>query len=162
MDGNSRAVLYLILGAVLVAGIAAFGIFANAIGGTTIVNNLEAGDCLRDFFQADETGYTEVLFVRKASCDDAHALEVYAASEGLFIGQTDFPGEDAAFGVGDGYCLNQFEAFTGVRYESSPYEMWTFVPLEESWNQGDRKVQCLIGSYDEFTLITGSLRDSGR
>jgi len=48
-----------------------------------------------------------------------------------------------------------------VPVDESPYENWALVPIEDSWAQGDRKVQCLIASGDGTTLIEGSLRNNG-
>lgn len=148
----------LLLASVFFVGIV---ILVNSISGTTTINNVAAGDCLADFFATNENGEAEIFLVKTTDCANLHALEMYATTGSAYVGLTEFPGQDEAFVIGQSYCLEEYERFTGVPAEASPYEMWSLVPIPQSWAQGDRTVQCLIGSYDGVTLIEGSLRDSG-
>lgn len=151
------AVVLLLVGVFFVGVV----ILVNSISGTSTINNVRAGDCLADFFSTNDNGEAEIFLVKKTDCSNLHALEVYSTTDLAYAGLTEFPGQDEAFVIGQAHCLEQFELFTGVPTEASPYEMWSLVPIPQSWAQGDRKVQCLIGSYDGVTLIEGSLRSSG-
>ena len=135
-------------------------ILVQMLNGTTIINNVETGDCLEDFFPTDSAGQSEILLVQTTDCANPHALEVFATTETAYV-FPDFPGQEQVFVIGQSFCHDEFEKFTGVAFEESPYEMWALVPVENSWSQGDRKVQCLIASSDGTTLIEGSLRNNG-
>ncbi len=130
-------------------------------GSTKMVGNLEEGDCLTDFFSSRNDEFIDVFLVSVTDCDNAHAMEVYGVTDSVFADDGFlYPGVDAAFDRGYEWCYDEFEWFVGERYETSPLEMWTFVPNEESWRQGDRGVTCLVGSFDEITKVTGTLRNS--
>lgn len=162
---TNRTTRNVIIGLVLVAivGIFATGmIVVRAFENTTLVTNLDTGDCLADFFEQGANGdYVEVFFVETTPCEEAHALEVYAVTDLLWGGDA-YPGLDAAFSKGEDWCFLQYDAFIGGDYMTSPYEVWTFVPQEASWNAGDRTVQCLVGRYDEVTLTWGTLEGIDR
>ena len=133
------------------------------IGSVKLINNVEEGECLENFFSSDASGYGEVYFVQTTSCDGPHALEVYAVTETLWLGREPkgtILDMDALFVQGEEWCAEQFEMFIGEPYERSRLAMWTFVPLPAAWDQGDRTVQCVVGEYDERTLTTGTLRNS--
>ncbi len=154
-----------VVGGVLAVVIVCLGIFGVMVGrevaGFTLIENLEQGQCVEDFFQESPNGeFVEVFFVRTVDCTEPHAYEVYAASDLLWADEF-YPGIENAFTDGDVFCNSQFESFTRTDYFSSPYEFLTFVPTAEMWASGDRTVRCLIGEADGFTLTTGSLRDSG-
>ena len=129
--------------------------------GTKLVSNLEEGDCLTNFFDARNDEFIDVFLVEVTECENPHAMEVFADTDQVFVGEGfAYPGVDAAFDMGYEWCYRQFEVFVGESYDTSPLEMWTFVPNGQSWNQGDRKVSCIVGSFDEMTLVTGTLRNS--
>ena len=135
----------------------------NFLGSVKLINNVEQGECLQDFFSSDASGYGEVYFVQTTDCDGPHALEVYAATDALWIGREPkgtIIDVDELFLEGEEWCAEQFEDFIGEPYETSRLAMWTFVPLQQAWDQGDRTVQCVVGEFDERTLTTGTLRNS--
>ena len=133
------------------------------LGNLKLINGVEEGECLQDFFGSDDSGYGEVYFVQTTDCGDPHALEVYAVTETLWAGREPkgtIVDVDELFLQGEEWCAVQFELFVGEPYETSPLAMWTFVPLPQAWEQGDRTVQCVVGALDEETLTTGTLRNS--
>lgn len=137
-------------------------IVGRAFENTTIVSNLDRGDCVADYFQDGADGeFVEIFLVRTTPCNEPHALEVYAVTELLWASDT-YPGIDESFQTGQDWCFAQYDQFVGGDYESSPYDVWTFVPVAQSWAGGDRTVQCLVGHYDEVTLTTGSLEGADR
>lgn len=126
-------------------------------------NSLEAGDCITDFFDSNSEGeVTPVFLFPMSECQEPHAMEVFAVSDSVYA-ETGalYVGEDASFNMGIEWCGERFEPFVGEPYGSSPLEIWTFVPTSLTWKQGDRRVICIVGNFDEVTLVTGTLRDSG-
>ena len=157
---KAAIVVTLGLAAIVFGGAYVVGTF---LGSVKLINNVAEGECLENFFAADDSGYGQVYFVQTTSCDDAHALEVYAVTDSLWLGrepQGTIVDMDELFLDGEEWCAEQFELFVGEPYETSRLGMWTFVPLPQAWEQGDRTVQCLVGEFDEQTLTVGSLRDS--
>lgn len=148
----------LLVGAVLVGGIAAWGWFTNANrddagdivrGGDLNVTDLSVGDCILTPGDVDEFG--EIAAV---PCREPHDFEVFF---NLRMGDGVFPTEDQFFEAVELSCLPAFETYTGVAYEESPnLYLDVFLPTETSWGQGDRIVNCLI--YDETEQLTGSVR----
>jgi hypothetical protein len=135
-------------------------IVSRFIGSVSTVAGLEQGDCVQDFFDSGD-GFSEISFVQTTACGEPHALEVFAVRNDLWsAAESPHPGMDTLFAEGEAWCAEEFERFTGEAYEVSPLGMWTFVPIVEGWTEGDRSVQCLVGSWDETTLISGTLRDS--
>lgn len=160
--GAKKAVIVVALGiaALVFGGAYLVGSF---LGSVKLINNVDEGECLQDFFAADADGYGEVYFVQTTSCDGPHALEVYAVTDSLWLGREPkgtIVDMDELFLDGEEWCAEQFELFVGEPYETSPLGMWTFVPLPQAWAQGDRTVQCLVGEYDEQTRTVGTLRNS--
>ncbi|MFJ2553176.1 DUF2510 domain-containing protein [Microbacterium sp. NPDC087591] len=115
-------------------------------------DELAVGDCLPF---VDYTGDDPIFELPVVPCDLPHTDEVY------FIYQLDdgeFPGDDTLFeGAWDG-CVAQFESFTGIAYEDSVLDFYSYQPTEYSWTRAnDRTVQCIIFSYED---VTGTLRNA--
>lgn len=148
---------------IIVAGLVVTGVMlARAFQDTTLVSNLDRGDCVRDFFEQGSDGeFVEVFLVNTTPCDQPHAMEVFATTELLWADDT-YPGVDESFYLGEEWCFSQYQAFVGGDYATSPYEVWTFVPVEQGWVTGDRTVQCLVGQFNEVTLTTGTLEGIDR
>lgn len=158
-DGLSKGAKRVILGvlAAVVVSLAVSGVMlSRVIGSVSTVSNLSPGQCIEDFITTEE-----VFFVTTADCNEPHALEVYANRSDFWNSEErPHPGMNVLFAEGEAWCAEQFEAFVGEPYESSPLGMWTFVPIVEGWAEGDRSVQCIVGAWDEETLTTGTLRNS--
>lgn len=129
--------------------------------GTVVEGNDDAsafdvavGDCLGE---PDGTGDV-VETVPILPCTESHTYEAYSAFQ---IDDGDFPGLDAITAQADQGCVDAFEDFVGVSYESSMLEFTYYYPTEESWNGlGDREVLCLV--FDPAGDVTGSLEAAGR
>jgi len=156
-----RAIAFLavvILGATIATGV----IIGRAIENTTIVSNLDRGDCVEDYFQNGADGeYIEIFLVQTTACSEPHAMEVFAVTE-LLWASDQYPGLDESFATGQDWCFGQYDQFVGGDYDLSPHNVWTFVPIEQSWAGGDRTVHCLVGQNDEVTLTTGTLERADR
>lgn len=126
-------------------------------------NNLVVGDCISDFLESNSDGKSDSVFlVQVGECEEPHAMEVFATSDSVYADTGAlYVGEDAAFNMGIERCAERFESFIGEPYGSLPLEIWAFVPNSRTWKQGHRRVICIVGHFDEVTLVTGTLRDSG-
>lgn len=160
-SSTKRALLVVAL-VIVVASVAGAVIVGRAFENTAIINNLERGECVQDYFRQGADGeYVEVFLVQTTPCSEAHALEVYALTD-LLWNEQNYPGVDESFEIGQEWCFQQYDSFVGGDYETSPWDVWTFVPVEGSWGSGDRTVRCLVGQYDEETLTVGTLEGAGR
>ena len=138
---------------------------SRGVKGLTLIDSLQVGECVESHFpsaaDAADGEYFTVFFVTRVDCAQPHAYEVYAVTDSLWSDDAVFPGADEIFVVAEEYCFNQFEPFTNSDYYTSPYDFFTFVPADEAWIEGERKVHCLIGRSDGVSLTTGSLAGSG-
>ena len=155
----------LLLVAVLVGGF----LFWTRIKDTARVTELDAGTCVSEFFSEVEGEFRNVFFVDTTDCVNPHAYEVFSVSETVFANHSEeldataeYLGIDETFAIGQDFCRAMYDDFVGGDFETSPWEVWTFVPTEPRWNDGDRRVQCMVGDAAEVTLIEGSLQDTGR
>lgn len=120
---------------------------------TGSVFSLEMGSCFND--QVAE----EVFDVPIVECSEPHDNEVY-----LLIDYTEsdtFPGDAAMESWTIDRCLEAFEPFVGVTYESSELDAGYLYPTTESWDNGDRESVCFVYELD-LSLVTGSLRGVAR
>lgn len=117
--------------------------------GVVSIYGLEVGDCF------DEFDDTQSNFV-PISCDEPHDAEVFVDFE---YPAGPYPGEDAIDEMADELCFGQtFEDFIGLDYQNSAIFALRSRPTEETWNLGDRTINCIL--TDEETR-TGSLQGSG-
>ncbi|MEL6984107.1 MAG: septum formation family protein, partial [Actinomycetota bacterium] len=117
--------------------------------GRVSVFGLEAGDCLLDFDQS--ASWFEVV-----GCDEPHEAEVFIADQ-----QADgaFPGDEAMDARADELCFGPpFNEFVGRDYASSSIFSFVSVPTAETWDQGDRTINCIL--TDEL-VRSASFQDSG-
>ena len=107
---------------------------------------LRVGDCMNT---VEEDLVTEVPVV---PCSEPHDDEVYFDFQ---LDDGEYPGDDAVLEQADASCLEQFEPFVGLAYETSTLDFYAYRPSEESWAQGDRVVSCVV--WDPAGRVTGSL-----
>ncbi|WP_261163886.1 septum formation family protein [Microbacterium sp. Marseille-Q6965] len=128
--------------------------------GTESVFEITVGDCLL------EPDGEEVFDVEAVPCAEAHDYEVYHEFE-VDLGD-EWPGEEAIGTAADEGCYAEFENFAGISFEESASLWYTaFTPLEASWADGDRLVQCIIyeasdDSGMEIAQVEGSLAGAAR
>ncbi len=116
--------------------------------GLVSLYGMDAGDCFSDF-AADRTAFASV------SCDEPHNAEVFVDVE-LPDGQ--FPGDVALEESANQFCFgNNFEKFVGVAYEASVISSLRSRPSEETWQAGDRTINCIL---TEGGVVTESFRGS--
>lgn len=108
---------------------------------------IQVGDCL------GSVGTGEITSTEGVPCETEHEYEVFHAFD---LTGTDFPGDDEVANLASEGCLEAFEPFVGIDYESSIYGFNHLVPTQEGWDQvDDREVLCIINNFDG-TLKTGS------
>ncbi len=146
-----------ILRAVLLVAIVVVGwsFVRNLLESGTDVQSLEPGDCFLDF------DGTEVSSVEVVDCGEPHQFEVFA---NVVLPDGPYPGATEVDEVGYDACVDEFQPYVGIDYESSVWYVTTLVPLEDSWPE-DRTVNCLLvqlaGDDSVPATVTGSARGTG-
>lgn len=113
--------------------------------------SIRLGDCLND------PGEGELDRVPVVPCEKPHSLEVFHE---FTIDLEKFPDTvEAMDELAETSCINAFSSFVGVAYDDSELDFTVMQPTNESWADGDRIVQCLIGD-PSGAMTTGSLKGS--
>ena len=120
----------------------------------TSVMDLKVGDCFNRSDSSDQVGTVDVV-----SCDTPHLYEVFNNSDIDDKKYTTVPTGDALSDAVYDACHDAFKTYVGIDYESSSYGFSDFHPSADSWDSGDRTINCLITSQDDKPL-TGSARNS--
>ena len=112
--------------------------------------SIRVGDCFNDTSTINE----EVDSLPGVPCSQPHDNETYAVFD---VSHNTYPGGEGMAEIAEGTCLERFETFTGIDYQSSTLEIMTLYPTVESWNQSDREVVCAV--YDvNAAKLEGSVR----
>ena len=118
--------------------------------GTVDAFHVRIGDCFDD----TDAYADEVSSLPGVPCSEPHDNEAYAVFD---VSITDYPGEDAMVELANNSCVDRFESFVGMDYESSSLDVVTMFPTVESWSQNDREVVCAV--YDmEANKLVGSVK----
>ena len=119
------------------------------------VFDLAVGDCFDDgdmsLGELEEVG--EVPLVE---CSVPHDNEVYAV---VTVDGEVFPGEEAIQIQADEVCLDAFDPFVGLDYESSALDFGWLIPTADTWEMGDRVVACFVYRLD-LAKVSGTLEGS--
>ncbi|MCR2814183.1 septum formation family protein [Microbacterium sp. zg.Y1090] len=119
------------------------------------VFSISLGDCLNTSALSDTTQVDSVPVV---PCSEPHEDEVYYTFDST---DPEYPGEDALVSEAGETCIAEFADFVGIAYEESALDYWPMYPSEQSWEQGDREILCMV--YDPSgEKVTGSLAGSAR
>lgn len=122
--------------------------------GTLALSDLRVGDC---FDLQDET--TEAIQdVIARPCDEAHAYELFFVAQ---MPDGPYPSDQVLAGWLADNCLPAFDAFIGLAYEQSRYDVAWSLPTSDGWEHGQRSVQCAVADPGDAEL-TESLRGSAR
>lgn len=92
-------------------------------------------------------------------CDDPHDNEMYAVV--AYPDQGSHPGDDVIRDFADETCIQRFEEFVGFDYLASELDLGYFWPTDESWDAGDRTVQCFVFELDG-SQSAGTLQGAAR
>jgi Septum formation len=136
------------------AGVVAVTLALGACSGN--VFELGVGDCFDDgdLFLGELEEIGEVPLVE---CSVPHDNEVYAV---VTVDGDAFPGENAIQATADEVCLDAFDPFVGLGYQSSALDFGWLVPTADSWEMGDRVVACFVYRLD-LAKVSGTLEGSG-
>lgn len=93
-------------------------------------------------------------------CAEPHDVEVAAVLDHPAGPELDFPGEEAVDAYALDQCLLRFEEYVGVAYEASALDVAFVAPGEDGWDDGDRRIACVVYAVD-FTDLTGSVAGTG-
>ncbi|MCX5376103.1 DUF4190 domain-containing protein [Streptomyces sp. NBC_00091] len=159
-------VVSVVMSAVLVAGAARFaGSFLGRLGEArelehvegqlTGMDELRPGDC---FNVPGGDLLDESRFTYRVGCDQAHDAEVTSTT---VLGPGGFPSRGKLKETATDTCWKAQDAYAMDTWALPSYaEMFYFAPSAESWQGGDRRLLCLIGTSTEEHR--GSLRkDAG-
>jgi hypothetical protein len=97
-------------------------------------DGIEVGDCYDE--PEDDRDPVEPI-----SCEQPHDNEAYAAFQ---LEEGEYPGDAAVLADASTRCLERFEGFVGVPYDSSGYDVDALTPTRLTWDDGDRKVVCIL------------------
>ncbi len=145
--------------AVVVLGYIAYGAVTEAdrdASGTIVSEgsidafNMRVGDC----FDSANSSNDEVSDLPGVPCSEPHDFETYAVFD---VTLDSYPTEEAMGELAYDSCLQRFDDFVGLEYESSVLEIITMYPTTESWKQDDREVVCALYDMNEEKLV-GSTR----
>lgn len=122
--------------------------------GTLDVQDVRVGDCFDLEDEPPTEGTMEVTSVRAIPCDEPHVYEMY------FTG--DYPEGELPTAPDEPYsaweedsCVGSFESYVGIDFDASRWYFSSLTPTDESWDAGDRLLQCFLHNLDE-TPVTGS------
>lgn len=102
------------------------------------VFSLTVGDCLD---LTDETDETAVETLPTVPCTEPHNAQVFAEQA---LAMDELPVEQDLFDLADQFCYDQFAGYVGLAYEESVLEVTYLYPTQESWDQGDDVLQCVV------------------
>jgi Septum formation len=116
---------------------------------STPANDFEAGECTNE----DLSG--SVGEIDTVDCDDQHTAEAYAQFD--LDDSDDFPGADQVSQQATEGCQgDRFEEYVGLPYNESKFVAQSVNPTEETWDNGDRTVICVINGTTDGSSLEGS------
>ena len=164
MSHRSRSLTFLCIGATLLSlGLSACfpaslrprsssgGSSGGSSGPTSSVLDLYVGQCIQD------PGEGTVFDVENAVCTNEHWGEVFHVTT---ITSSQMPSEDDMNDMASDACIDAFEAYVGRPYDESDLDITWYFPSRESWEDGDRSLQCIAISGDGDPLYQ-PVRNSG-
>jgi hypothetical protein len=135
----------------LLGTFAAVALVATACGSASVFD-LSVGDCFDD-----PVSGSEVSSVDAVDCAEPHDNEVYALYD--YDGD-EYPGEEAMSAAADEGCEARFEDYVGIGYFESELYYTHLTPTQESWDEGDREVVCVL--YEPEAKLEGSMEGAAR
>jgi hypothetical protein len=119
------------------------------VGGCGVVPDLRIGDAL------------DPATVGTVACDQPHDVEVVAVFDHPLDGDAPFPGTEAVDGYATDQCIERFEEYVGSDYVESSLDVIVVAPGEEGWDDGDRRIACVVYDVD-FADLVGSVAGTAR
>lgn len=109
---------------------------------------IRVGDCF------DDSDAEEITSLPGVPCSKPHDNEAFAVFD---VDLDQFPNEETMSELAYESCVDRFEPFVGLDYESSVLEVLTLYPTAESWAQDDREVVCALYDLNDTKLV-GSVK----
>jgi len=133
---------------------------ASTEGRTIHSTDLQVGDCFSFNNNDSETqvGDVEVGDVEVVDCSAPHLYEVYSNYQ---IPQSTFPDNSTMKSEQYTACHDTFETYVGTPHDQSQYGASALTPSEDSWDQGDHAITCILMAKDG-SQITGSLKGAAK
>lgn len=124
--------------------------------------DINAGACFNDV--ADPT--RKPLAVLVVDCAVPHTYEAYdvitwSPPNGAGAPGRGYPGKDQMRLAAEDSCYTTFEAWMGVEWKRSDYDIATWWPSADSWAKADRTILCAVFKAVGGTT-TGSVRGTGQ
>jgi len=127
------------------------------VGAPTIMEELESGDCFNEYRWEAEGRRIEV--VTELPCGEPHKGEVYLVAQYPAPFGTPYPGDDAMARYARGTCYDAFEAFVGIPFELSAFEIGVVTPNQTNFEDEDaryRGITCYV--FQPEVSLVGSAR----
>ncbi|MFV0427601.1 MAG: septum formation family protein [Beutenbergiaceae bacterium] len=109
--------------------------------------DLSVGNCLATL------DYNERRTLDQVPCADPHTAEVIVE---LTMDDGDFPGDDVVADEVDAFCSPAVEEALPADLDTSDLGLYTFFPVEATWEVGDRDITCLLIANND-AVMTGSI-----
>jgi hypothetical protein len=106
-------------------------------------------------------GALDPAAIAPVDCAEPHDVEVGAVFDYPAGAGIEFPGTAAVDGYATDQCIERFEAYVGAVYEASALDILIVAPDEDGWEDGDRRVACVLYHVD-FQDLTGSVAGTAR
>lgn len=126
-------------------------------GGNLGAFTIRLGDCFDNTRSLASEDGGEVSSLPGVPCNEPHDNEVYAVFD---VDYESFPGDDKMGEIAFKACLDRFEPFVGLAYDTSTLDITALYPSTDSWRlQDDREVVCAV--YDvNGGKLTGTAKDT--
>jgi len=119
-------------------------------GGTVNAFQVRVGDCFDDVDSYDD----EISSLPGVPCSKPHDNEAFAVFD---VTVASYPEGEGMWDLAYNSCMERFDSFVGLDYESSSLDILTMYPTVESWQQNDREVVCAVYDMEENKLV-GSVK----
>lgn len=105
-------------------------------------------------------GVVDPASIVTVDCAQPHDVEVGAVFDHPAGAGTAFPGTASVDGYAFDECIRRFGEYVGTPYEESTLDFAFVAPGEDGWDDGDRRVACVLYHFDLAPLI-GSVEGLG-
>ena len=124
-------------------------------GGNLSAFSMYIGDCLISANLDDQ--FSEVPAVPCTEPHDSEVMYIFDMPDGDYD-------EDAIEAAGDDQCAQEIAEYVGPNYDTVSSEglEWSyFTPTSESWDNGDREVDCIAFTVSSENELTSSVKGLG-
>jgi len=126
---------------------------ASASQNDVTFDKLRTGDCI----DPAPPEFDIISTLPVVPCTQLHDGQVLGTR---YLGEDEWPGDDAIYDRSDKECSIQFEAFVGIPVDDSRFDLSWYSPDQESWQGGDHLVACVVS--DPRGQTVGTLRAARR